>query len=399
MDKRLSTDIRLAAIPIIAGLIVYVELQRSPFFFRLFTFILVFALLANIASLTRGRWRNALLALASLSFLPCIAEGVATILEPWQRITPSFGWAYNSVIGSEPARAGQNNISKYDYKTKTMVFNVNNTIDANRLRQTISAPTGPNVVFFGDAFGFGWALNDSDTLPQLFADSLGRRLRVVNLAMIGAGPQQFLRELQTGTFDPVIGPQPRLFIFVNAIWAANRSGSAVQQTKCVPITARRGPHYALEQGQLVFKGPCYSGAALKLREWLEDSAFYRHFFAPWFYRLDHDDVELCLAVLSGAAKLAKQKYGVPTLIAYIRSGDERLGGTGFDDAGIVKRLEKAGAYVLDVSLLKEQAAGTTILIPGDDHPTASANRIRAAMLKTYIERNLPETLNSDAAQR
>jgi hypothetical protein len=61
---------------------------------------------------------------------------------------------------------------------------------------------------------FGVGLNDADTLPQAFADSLNRKVRVLNLGFGGYGPQQFLSELQSGVADSVIGRAPRLFVFV-----------------------------------------------------------------------------------------------------------------------------------------------------------------------------------------
>jgi hypothetical protein len=77
--------------------------------------------------------------------------------------------------------------------------------------------------FFGCSFTFGEGLNDSATLPQAFADSLDRRERVLNLGFSGYGPQHFLSELQSGILDSVIGPQPKLFVFLTSAGHAERS--------------------------------------------------------------------------------------------------------------------------------------------------------------------------------
>ena len=90
------------------------------------------------------------------------------------------------------------------------IYKAEYTIDSNLLRETLSAETGPTIAFFGDSFTFGEGVNDAETLPQAFADLLGRRERVLNLGFSGYGPHQFLAELQTGRFDGVIGAQPRL---------------------------------------------------------------------------------------------------------------------------------------------------------------------------------------------
>jgi hypothetical protein len=42
------------------------------------------------------------------------------------------------------------------------------------------------------------------------------------------------------------------------------------------------------------------------------------------------------------------------------------------------------------------AAGLAITIPGDGHPTALANRMRAAILKNYLEQNMSQVLASSA---
>ena len=38
----------------------------------------------------------------------------------------------------------------------------------------------------------------------------------------------------------------------------------------------------------------------------------------------------------------------------------------------------------------------TLSIPGDGHPTALANRLRASILKNYLERNMPEVVRDHA---
>ena len=75
--------------------------------------------------------------------------------------------------------------------------------------------------------------------------------------------------------------------------------------------------------------------------------------------------------------------------------------TGFTDDEIVRRLQDGGAMVVDASLAKEEASGATITIPGDSHPTPYANRVRALLIKNYIEQHVSRFLLStrDGAQR
>ena len=85
------------------------------------------------------------------------------------------------------------------------------------------------------------------------------------------------------------------------------------------------------------------------------------------------------------------------IVLYLESNQKDkpyLRGTGFTTEAIIQRLRDGGAAVIDASLEKEQAAGMAVSIPGDGHPTGLANRLRASILKKYLERNMPEALAS-----
>jgi hypothetical protein len=342
--------------------------------------------LAGMASLLCGKLRDGFVGLASLAFGLSIIEASAAILET--KVSPAAVthglFVPQPDIGWGPQHPGRFHSEKTDLKSGVSIYKADYTIDSNLLRETRSLETGPTIVFFGDSYTFGEGLNDADTLPQAFADLQGRKQRVLNLGFGGYGPPQFLAELQTGRFDGAIGAQPRLFIFMTAAWHAER-------TACKPFWTVDGPRYALENGQVALKGACYEGLSLRVREWLEDMASYRLFVAPYLQRATHGDVELYLRVLLAAVNLAKEKYGVATFIPYIRA-DGYLKGTGFSDDEIVQRLRDGGAIIVDVSLEKEEAAGAKLRIRGDGHPTPLANRLRASLLKDYIENRMPGIL-------
>jgi hypothetical protein len=381
MSRNLSLKSRYAVILILVGLVALMEV-RHPFpAFRLATFILAFLALAGVASLLRGKPRDGLIVLASLAFGLSIVEATATILDSRVLAVLANGFSvHQPIIGLGPEHAGRFHAEKTDPKSGVPIYSADYTIDSNLLRETHSVETGPTIVFFGDSFTFGVGLNDADTLPQVFADLLGRKQRVLNLGYPRYGPQQFLAELQTGRFDSVIGAQPRLFIFMTAAEHAER-------TACKPFWVRRWPRYSLENGQVALKGACYEGLSLGVREWLEDMASYRLFLEPYLQKLTHEDIELYIRILLASVKLAKEKYGVATLIPY-----EYLEGTGFSDDEIVQRLRDGGAMVVDVSLAKVEATGAELFIKGDGHPTPLANRLKASIIKDYIERHMPGIL-------
>ncbi|MEJ0095022.1 MAG: SGNH/GDSL hydrolase family protein [Methylocella sp.] len=369
-------------------MIISVEKARSLGLFRLITFSLFFLLVVDLASLARGIARDCLLIFASLTFGLCLIEAAAALWEPTQQIVSTQGWSvYRPIIGWGPERAGRYSSKKTDPHTGATIYSADYTIDQNLLRQTDSSQTDSTIAFFGDSITFGVGLNDADTLPQLFADSLRAKERVINLAFSGYGPQHFLREMQTGLYDAAIGPQPKLFIFLTSPWHAER-------TSCKASWVLSAPRYALENGEVAFKGPCFEGAALQLREFLWNSAAYRAILDPYRQKVSHDEIDVYLRILLAAVTLAKEKYGVPTLIPFIQAPEGYLRGTGFSNDSIIERLREGGADVIDVSLLKEQADGATISIPGDGHPTPLANHLRALMLKHYIEQHMSGALLS-----
>ncbi|MGH6852028.1 MAG: SGNH/GDSL hydrolase family protein, partial [Methylocella sp.] len=239
MSHNLPKTSRYAVILILLGLIVLME-TRHPFpLFRLAAFILAFFALACMATLLRGRSRDGLVVLASLAFGLSIIEATATVLETKDLLVTNGLFASQPIIGWGPAHAGRFHTEKTDSKSGALIYRADYTIDSNLLRKTRSAETGPAIVFFGDSFIFGMGLNDADALPQVFADLLGRKQRVLNLGFPAYAPQQFLAELQTGRFDGVIGAQPRLFIFTTMPEHAER-------TACKSPWVRSGPRYVLE---------------------------------------------------------------------------------------------------------------------------------------------------------
>jgi hypothetical protein len=389
LAKTIFLALGVILIPVLLKLIGSLETWHPFAMFRLATFILVFFLLADIAVLVRGKWRNVLLVLTSLAFGICLIEGAANIWEPKElTIASPYGlYTPQPIIGDGPNRAGLFHQEKTDQSTGATIYSVDYTIDSNLLRHTQFSESGPAIVFFGCSFMFGAGLNDADTLAQAFADSLDRKERVLNLGFPGYSPQQFLSEMQSGLFDSVIGPQPRLFVFLTAVWHAER-------TSCKSYFSRHAPRYTLENGQLVLKGACREGFNLRLQEWLWNSAAYRMFIDPYERRVTHDDAELYVRMMLAAIDLAKKKYGVPAIVLYLKASPGYLRGTGFSEDMIMQRLKDGGAIVIDASLDKEEAAGATISIPGDGHPTALANRLRAGILKNYLEQNMSGMLVS-----
>jgi hypothetical protein len=389
MARKISSFIQFVSIPVLIAAILFLELKHPVPNFRLFTLILVFALLVGLAILARGKARNLLVMLAALIFGLSIAEGAAGAVPARSAVKIDRGWSVRQpIMGWGAEKAGTYHARMTDTSDNSIIYETDYTFDSDLLRHTASAETGPTVIFFGDSFTFGDGIRNDETLPQAFADLTDRKLRVLNLALTGYSPQQFLREMETGRFDKVIGPDPKLFVFLTAPWHAER-------TSCKAYWTAHAPLYAIEDDRVVFKGECNEGASLLWREWLNNSALYRYFAEPWRHRVSHNDVDLYVSVIEAAVKMAKEKYGVPTVIPYLSQPKEYLAGTGFTDESIMQRLRDAGAIVIESSLKKDEAAGQQISIRIDGHPTPLANRLRAAQIKGAIDEKLPGVLLAD----
>jgi hypothetical protein len=384
LSEKLSFRLRIGAIAALLALLYASELRHWLPAYRLFSFAFAFLLIATIASLLRGKLRDALLVAASLALGLGLLEGAALLIEPQRIVKVSGGlWAPRAELGWGAREPGRYHAERIDPKTGAAIYSADYTIDSNLLRQTKSCETGPAMVFFGCSFTFGDGVNDAETMPQAFADLFDGRQRVLNLGYEGYGPQQVLRALETGAYDALIGPQPAYFVVLTAPWHAER-------TSCKASFVRDAPRYALEDGRVVYKGACVEGARLWLRRWLEGSALYRVAVEPLCHRLSHDDVELYIQTLLAAVDLARTKYGVRTIVPYMRGEAGYLAGAGFDDDAVMQRLREGGALVVDASLADARMAGAAIEIAGDMHPTPLAHRLRARLLKAFIEKAAPD---------
>ncbi len=107
-----------------------------------------FFLLADVASLMRGKSRDLALALASLVFGLSLIEGAATALEVKQMLVVTPGWSvFQPITGWGAEHPGRYHAVRTDPKTGAAIYSVDYTIDSDLLRQTNSAKTGPAIVF------------------------------------------------------------------------------------------------------------------------------------------------------------------------------------------------------------------------------------------------------------
>ncbi len=226
-------------------------------------------------------------------------------------------------------------------------------------------PAGPTVAFFGDSFTFGQGLPDSETLPQIYADITGRKVHVLNFGFPGYGPQQFLRAMETGMFDPLLN-NTKLFIYETGNWLIERSA-------CRPGFMSRAPRYTLRDGTPLYQGACLEGWRRALSDIASGSSLFSRFSGALTKPVSKADVELYIAEFARSAQLVKQKYGGRLIILYIPYAGPYLEKSGFTDAQIEKTATRRGPKRLGcTSTPKTFSPGTPLMIAGDGHPTGTA---------------------------
>lgn len=368
------------ALSAIAAAYHFVEPSR---YVVLITYSVLFALFSYFVVVLRGRLRDVALVFASLSFgLVAIELVVWRVSGAPITYKEKGSWAPMPELGWSPARPGPIHEKKVA-ANGDVIYDVINTIDDNLMRKVDSAASGPTVVFFGDSMTFGAGVNDADTLPQSFVDLTSRKFRVLNMAVAAYGPQQFLRALEIGHRDAQLKQDPRLFVLLTAPWHAAR-------TACVANNTWFAPSYMLKDGAPVYGGPCSTraaGVSGALRSLFRSTEAFKFFFERE-RPMEKADIDLYLSILIRAGELAREKYGVPTLILYLSddlaSARYRLG-PGYGNEDLMRRLREGGLRVLNAQIDVAAYPENSLLIPGDGHPTGLAHRIWAQRLKEYVE--------------
>jgi len=367
---------RLGSIFVLGSAALYLIVSRSTHWDRFFELALGFAIAVYVIVVAHGRLRSTALMAASLLFCLAAAEFYALLqLTPAIDITtpgysgtrPNLGWG--------PQHAGVFHQKKLDGRTGSVIYDAAYTIDENLNRQVISAAAGPTIAFFGDSMTFGQGLADADTLPQAFSDATERRFRVLNLAFPGYGPQQFLRAMETDMYRNLLS-EPRLFVMLTAPWHAER-------TNCAEGFMLHAPRYVLARGALTYEGACEDYWPQQVRRLWTRTAMDSVFFKPAFGGANAVDMDLYVAILIRAGQLAREKYGVPTLILYLPD-DGYIRRAGTTDQQIMQRLRDGGLLVVDAGLDAKDFPGQDLGIPGDGHPTGVANRAHAHMVRDVL---------------
>jgi lysophospholipase L1-like esterase len=130
------------------------------------------------------------------------------------------------------------------------------TTDEHGFRNSWPWPERADIVVVGDSMAFGYGVEDDQTWTALLADQLGRE--IVNLALVGGAPQQYLRAYER--FGQ--GLRPKIVLF--CLFPGNDLGDAGRFDRWLQAGAE-GNYRVWRQGE--DHGTVSSG----LRRLLEDS--------------------------------------------------------------------------------------------------------------------------------
>ncbi len=218
--KLLRTELLFAAglvvvlTPIIAknvyDMVIYKDLTYS-----LFTLSVCFFVLIIFSRKNKYLWFNlAFLFLAvgvTEKYLIYKKNNMSSLLK--LDIPPGFA-EYNDLLGYAPKRNQRQRFA--GHYGDTLLFDVNISIDENRLRKTpkyTPTPETKSIVFMGCSFPFGYGLNDQDVMPNIVQNIVKSKYKVYNLGYEGYGTHQVLATAESNRLDTLLKFEPRLFVY------------------------------------------------------------------------------------------------------------------------------------------------------------------------------------------
>lgn len=227
----------------------------------------------------------------------------------------TFGWSEHEILGYKAYKGVTQRETKYYQGEK--LFDVEYTMDANGLRVTRPDSEYKNenddcVLFFGDAYTFGWGINDHETVPYRVDARARGRFNVYNLSFVTHGPQQMLAMLENDLIKDNAGcanEKIKHIIYQSAPNHVRRVAGIKDKTDLY-----HGPAYRLNSdGSVSYKGQF--GRNLSRKEkvifYLSKSFLYRKLMGGnilYSRGYNNADVALYSAVVESAKNLSKKNY-------------------------------------------------------------------------------------------
>lgn len=276
------------------------------------------------------------------------------------------------VLGYRPKPMKVQTATKLMYDDKVIYDAVYSTLETG-WRVTPQHPEAEYaVVIFGCSYVFGYGLNDEETFPYKMGEMLGEHYQVFNFAYSGYGSHHMLAQIQNDFLADIAARYKKTLVFFVTI-----SGHELRSAG-FSTWDRRGPWYALENGEVVHKGRFTDRnnfAIRAMQRLLRNSLAYR---ALTEARQDNlgQYRDLHIAILEKADKELQSRY------------DTRLTTVLWPGTPYLDTVTKAGIPVLDLQPYFPGYVDDTSAqysIPHDGHPNALATDIAAKVLTDYVK--------------
>lgn len=335
------------------------------------------------------RAKTAWISLTVLLSVLAALEGFFWASEHWVfkdiRSEGTFTWASDPLLGYTAPKGVALTEAKF-YRGKKL-YDVVYTMDANGLRiaspnvQSYGAAT-PCILFFGDAYTYGWGLNDQDTLPYRVAVKLKEKYRVYNMSFLTHGPQQMLAILEHNLVskETRCTPGDVKYVIYSATPDQVRKAAGLRE-----IDHLHGPRYVLAaDGSVKYRGQFGEDPSRveKLRAQLEKSFLYRSLVggnAIYYRRYNDADVALYLAIVKAARARVKTLYPDAQFHVFVWGNDA----VHLDKSGSLSKKLIGGLEAMEDDLKVHRVND---ILPGSDtddpayflgrfslHPNAAAN--------------------------
>ncbi|AUX40289.1 uncharacterized protein SOCE26_016890 [Sorangium cellulosum] len=311
--------------------------------------------------------------------------------------TPNYFFVMpEAVLGYRP-RPGVSvqSIKKYFGK---LVYDVHYTVGDDGLRVSPpvkDAPVGC-ILFFGDSFAWGEAVQDSETTAYQLGVLSGGTHRVYNFAFTGYGAHQMLAQLQRGIVKGTVACKPDEPVY--AVYQALPNN--VGRVAGLGGWDKFGPRYVLlKDGRVMYKGRFDQGDAIADDRWYVKPGALRWLAKTQVYQrtlgrarsTNGFDDERFFAVVERSARTLEQQFPRAKLFVIVWEDlDERRSDPGSLAWRMWEGLKQRG---LDARLVKDTLPGYEqnrhrYHVENDAHPSAEAHRLLAAYLYEQLNGNV-----------
>lgn len=260
------------------------------------------------------------------------------------------------------------------------IYDVSYSLDEFGRRLTPVEGSNSNeryVMFFGGSFTFGEGLNNNETLPYWLAQ-FSDNISPYNYGHPGYGPQHVLTQLQgTDIRDQIPEPDGILIYPLISTHVQRAIGSMIVYS----TWGYNIPYYYLDpDGSLERDGNFTTGRPLRAMFYslIGKSQLFKYLGLDLPFNADKQDLQLTAAIIGAAKSAYREKFGNDNFYVLIWPGAT----TGKQ---LIPYLEKQGIRYLDY-FSRIDFGEEKYQIPGDGHPSASAQQALAQFIAKDIER-------------